>query len=90
MYSAYVLDAVDCLPRTGIGTLLLVCIPQLLPEPIDLSQTLLDHLQWSRCMFGVVLDGRLQVVDRRRDGLRPLSEAQRSELLRVSLMSPSN
>ena len=41
-------------------------------------------------MFDVVLDRRLQVVDRRRDRLRLLGEAQRTELLRVPLVPPGH
>jgi hypothetical protein len=41
-------------------------------------------------MFGMVLDRRLQVVDRRRDGLRLFSEAQGTELLRLSLLLSSH
>jgi hypothetical protein len=71
-----------------MGTLLLECIPQSLPEPIDLSQALLDRLLSSGGMFDVVLDRRLQVVDRCRDRLRLFSEAQGTEFSRVPFMSP--
>jgi len=90
MKSGHLLHAGNRFPRTGLGTLLIVCIPQSLPEPIDLSQTLSDRLQSSGGMSDVVLDRRLQVVDRCRDGLCLLSEVQLTELFRVSLMPPSH
>jgi hypothetical protein len=41
-------------------------------------------------MFDVVLDRRLQIVDRCRDRLGLLGEAQLPELFRISLMSHSH
>jgi hypothetical protein len=73
-----------------MGPLPFVVPDQSLPESIDLSQALVNRLRSSGGMFDVVLDGRLQVVDRRRYRLRLLGEGQLAELLRAPLMPPGH
>src|SRR5271166_2619588 len=69
---------------------MIICTSQSLFEPRDLGQALLDRLQVTRGMLDVVLDRRLQIVNRCRDRLRLLGEAQLSELSRIALVSPNH
>jgi len=88
--SMHLFDTGKRVTRTRSRTLLIVGASQSLPEPLDLSQALLDRLQATGGMFDVVLDRRLQIVDRCRDRLGLLGEAQLTELFRISLMSHSH
>src|SRR5271166_683225 len=88
--SMHLFDTGKRVTRTRSRALLIVGASQSLPEPLDLSQALLDRLQATGGMFDVVLDRRLQIVDRCRDRLGLLGEAQLTELFHISLMSHSH
>ena len=90
VYSWHPFDAANGLSRNGMDTTSLGDTPQALPEPVDLTQALLDRLHSSRGMFRMVLDRSLQVVDRCCDGPRLLSKVERAELLRVAFMPPTH